>query len=268
MCIKIELNNYLIQIKMAWQEILAYSLSSISIVFYTIVFIPQLRIIYKTKSSSGISLWTILVWTQADYLSLFGCILSNLIVSSIVLGYYHIMMEFVMIFMFLKYTETPKTFLKIFFIISFLIINLCSAIILHIVIIHPNENAKLIGNIVGWFTMTMYIIGRIPQIRMNYQKKSTKGLSLSMYIFTIIANMFYVSSVIAYSIEPDYLISNIPWILNAFITICMDIFVIWQIKHYKSQKNTYNSNRDNAADTDNIDNTDPDIEIVVIENSS
>jgi uncharacterized protein with PQ loop repeat len=221
-----------------WQEFLAYSLSSISIIFYTIVFIPQLRIIYKTKSSGGISIWSVLIWTQADYLNLFGCILSNLIVSSIVLGYYHLIMEFIMIIMFLKYTKTPKTFLQLFFIISFLIINLSITIVLQSVIIHPNEINKFIGSIVGWFTMVMYIMGRVPQIIMNHKKKSTKGLSLSMYIFTIIANMFFILSLIAYSIENTYLMSNIPWLINGFITICMDIFVIWQIKYYKNLQHT------------------------------
>ena len=49
-------------------EVLSYIFSICSIVFYSIVYFPQFNEIYKTKSSDGISIFTLLLYTEADFL--------------------------------------------------------------------------------------------------------------------------------------------------------------------------------------------------------
>jgi uncharacterized protein with PQ loop repeat len=78
--------------------------------------------------------------------------------------------------------------------------------------------------------MSFYLIGRIPQMWMNYKRKSTHGLSLLMYVFTMCGNGVYLAVI---TIDPAYIESNMPWIINCIITILMDIFVIFQYYMYK-----------------------------------
>ena len=63
----------------------------LSMVFYAIVFIPQFIEFYKCKKSDGVSIWTILLWCQADTLSLLGTIILQLNVGLVVIGWYHML---------------------------------------------------------------------------------------------------------------------------------------------------------------------------------
>jgi uncharacterized protein with PQ loop repeat len=85
-----------------------------------------------------------------------------------------------------------------------------------------------LGDALGWITMTLYITGRFPQIILNYNRKSTQGLSILMYILTICGNTCYVASLLFWSIESEYIRTNTPWIISSVVTILLDFFVIWQ----------------------------------------
>jgi uncharacterized protein with PQ loop repeat len=239
-------------------EELSYVLSTISLIFYSIVYVPQFYVIYKSKSSDGISFWMLLMWTQADILSLIGTIVLYMPSSIVIIGWYHYLVGAIMIIFVLYYTTTdtnlnrvtnlnentieypmentieyPTKNLNRFYLIKcfattlFLSINTCTCVVLNIFI---NKSHDESGAILGWITMSFYLIGRIPQIWMNYKRKSTQGLSLLMYIFTMCGNGVYLAVI---TVDPVYIESNMPWIINCIVTILMDIFVICQYYMYK-----------------------------------
>jgi hypothetical protein len=49
-----------------------------------------------------------------------------------------------------------------------------------------------------------------------------------MYVFTILGNLFYALSVLVYSDDTTYIMYNLPWLISTFVTILLDIFVIFQ----------------------------------------
>lgn len=232
-------------------EIVSYIFSFASIAFYSVVYLPQFREIYKTKDTSGISFIMLLLWTQSDYLSLIGTILNDLNLSVIILGWYHTFMGLAMVSFVLYYkskfgsknqfkkslapiidTWAINTFVKDIFgiwykfmyCLLFFGINISVAAGLYY---YRIVNLRL-GDILGWITMALYITGRFPQIILNYNRKSTQGLSILMYILTICGNTCYVMSLLFWSIEPEYIRTNTPWIISSVVTILLDFFVIWQ----------------------------------------
>jgi uncharacterized protein with PQ loop repeat len=192
----------------------------------------------------------LLLWSQADILSLIGTIMLYMPSSIVIIGWYHYLVGAIMIIFVLYYTEkytqqnkdtnlnqdtdgdtmkyTYKNYLvKCFATFLFLSINTCTCVILNMLIDKSHEET---GAILGWITMSFYLIGRIPQMCMNYKRKSTEGLSLLMYIFTMCGNGVYLAVI---TIDPAYIESNMPWIINCIVTILMDIFVICQYYIYK-----------------------------------
>jgi uncharacterized protein with PQ loop repeat len=93
-----------------------------------------------------------------------------------------------------------------------------------------NSSTEVIGNVISWITMCMYIFGRFPQLLLNFKNKSTKDLSILMYILTIIANIAYL---ILIFIDPQYIMDNLPWIISTIFTVILDFIVILQDHYYK-----------------------------------
>lgn len=218
-------------------EVLSYIFGVCSIIFYSIVYFPQFNEIYKKNSSDGISIFTLLLYTEADFLSLFGTILLSLSSTIILLGWYHAFIGICMIY-FVIYYEKENRKMKLFYALLFCLINISIGILLSAFFIF-NE---VIGEVIGWVTMVIYIVGRFPQILLNIERKSTEGLSMLMYIFTILGNLFYALSVLVYSDDKTYIMYNLPWLISTFFTILLDMFVIFQSKymyHKNVEKNVF-----------------------------
>lgn len=213
-------------------QILSYVFSILSLILYSIVYFPQFLIIYKTKKVDGISIWMLLLWGQADILSLIGTILLALELNVIIMGWYHIFIGFCMTWYVLYYDfancVSSEKYKKLSYVSLYYFINLTASILIHSTNLHHAE----LGFIMGWFTSILYILGRFPQIVLNFKTRSTEGLSQLMYVFTIGGNLFYTLSVVTLSQEYDYIMINLPWIFMTIITIFLDLFVIYQCKHY------------------------------------
>lgn len=204
----------------------SYIFSLLSLIFYSIVYIPQFVLIYKNKSSKGISIWMLILWCQADALSLFGTILLYLPITFALMSWYHFVIGVIMICFVLFYGEKFCK-LEIYFSVIFIIINILTGILL---IIFIKTSYDLVGMSISWVTMTLYIIGRFPQIYENYKMKTTEGLSLLMYVFTILGNIFYIGVIFT---TFEYFYQNIPWLISSIFSILLDIIIISQHYYYK-----------------------------------
>ncbi|KAJ1988232.1 hypothetical protein EDC05_005432, partial [Coemansia umbellata] len=66
----------------------------------------------------------------------------------------------------------------------------------------------------------MFFLGaRIPQLIKNYQKKSCNGLSIGMFIFSILGNVAFTLSLLLHSLDSSYLLANVPWIVGSTGTL-------------------------------------------------
>lgn len=219
-------------------EGLAYSLSIISLIFYSIVYVPQFFVIYKSKSSSGISLWMLLLWTQADVLSLIGTIVLHMYTNIIMISWYHFIVGVLMIVFVLYYRDkynnnyenshsfTKEYKIQVLSTIIFVCINTVICVILNVIITSSHD---LIGEIIGWVTTVFYIVGRFPQMWLNYKNQSTEGLSVLMYVFTILGNATYTAVI---TLDNETIQSNMPWIVSSVVMIVLDLYIIYQHYYY------------------------------------
>lgn len=49
----------------------------------------------------------------------------------------------------------------------------------------------LIPQLLGWGSAILYCVSRIPQIMQNFRNESVEGLSLTMFIFSVVGNLTY-----------------------------------------------------------------------------
>lgn len=206
--------------------------SVLSLVFYSIVYLPQFYVIFKTKSSEGISIYMMFFYTLADSLSLSGTLLLLLPMNLVAIGWFHMAMSICMLITIYIYAKNKNILSGI--LLTVLVIGVISCCIwINIVFYNMYIEHIVIGTSIAWITTSFYIIGRIPQLVHNYRRRSTEGLSKLMYVFTILGNLSYLLSTVTYSTEPEYIFLNIPWIVLTIVNSCLDTLIIIQYYYYK-----------------------------------
>ncbi|KAF9885617.1 hypothetical protein FE257_012708 [Aspergillus nanangensis] len=121
-----------------------------------------------------------------------------------------------------------------------------------------------LGQFFGYLCAAFYLGSRLPQILLNYRRKSTDGVSLLFFLFACIGNLTYVLSILAYSpvcggdtlgrcrpgeagaIYGRYILVNLSWLIGSFGTLFLDMCIFVQFFLY--QDNIY-VDEENSQDT-------------------
>ncbi|KAG5953411.1 hypothetical protein E4U53_005698 [Claviceps sorghi] len=103
------------------------------------------------------------------------------------------------------------------------------------------------GQFFGYLCAVFYIASRVPQLILNYRRKTTEGLSMLFFIFACLGNVTFVLSIFAYEpqcehthCEPGeagrvygkYMLVNLSWLAGALVTLLMDLIVFGQYFYY------------------------------------
>lgn len=107
------------------------------------------------------------------------------------------------------------------------------------------------GQIFGYICAALYLGSRIPQLLLNYRRKSTDGISMLFFLFACIGNLTYVLSIVAYqpvckepkhcregealSIYGRYIAVNLSWLVGSFGTLLLDAGVFIQYFLYRKE---------------------------------
>ncbi|KAF1814063.1 PQ-loop-domain-containing protein [Eremomyces bilateralis CBS 781.70] len=113
------------------------------------------------------------------------------------------------------------------------------------------------GQVCGYVCALLYLGSRVPQLLLNYRRKSTEGISMLFFIFAVLGNSTYVLSIMAF--EPRcpgvegcaggeaarmywrYMLVNLSWILGSLGTLFLDMGVFVQYFIYrKDEEEDYN----------------------------
>ncbi|KIY72219.1 hypothetical protein CYLTODRAFT_418197 [Cylindrobasidium torrendii FP15055 ss-10] len=99
---------------------------------------------------------------------------------------------------------------------------------------------RVLGRIFAWLCTTLYLTSRLPQIWKNYARKSVAGLSMYLFIFAFLGNVFYVSSILtspnAWLPQPasgNFIRESIPYLLGSGGTLIFDITIVAQSFIYR-----------------------------------
>lgn len=113
-------------------------------------------------------------------------------------------------------------------------------------------NFNVLGQVFGYICATLYLGSRIPQLLLNYRRKSTDGVSMLFFIFACLGNLTYVLSILLYeplcmqlkrecrmgeahAMYARYFLVNLSWLLGSFGTLLLDLGVFVQYFMYKKR---------------------------------
>lgn len=133
------------------------------------------------------------------------------------------------------------------------------------------------GQIFGYFCAALYLGSRIPQLLLNYRRKSTEGVSMLFFLFACVGNLTYVMSIMAY--EPGcareqsiggsraglaahhhaycgegewvreygrYVLVNASWLIGSAGTLLLDLAIFAQFWIYRGREATSAEEREQA----------------------
>ena len=234
-------------------EILSNVFGILSSIVWFFVLIPQLFINYKNQNSEAISLSLILLWIVGDIFSMISAQAKNISYTVIYIAVYHIIIGVLFAIQIIYYRHLNKN-LGYFYTLPLIWDNIEESDE-RLRIIYPNEKIFLIvavssitfslfiikysyiADIIGWIATFIFIGSRIPQIYLNYQRKSTKGLSIYSFILVNVANILFLASILVNLCETldttTFIINNLQWILGSSTTVFFDLIIFYQFQIYK-----------------------------------
>ncbi|KAH7396171.1 PQ loop repeat-domain-containing protein [Pyrenochaeta sp. MPI-SDFR-AT-0127] len=107
------------------------------------------------------------------------------------------------------------------------------------------------GQIFGYICAALYLGSRIPQLLLNYRRKSTEGISMLFFLFACLGNLTYVLSIVVYkpkcrhelcrsgearAVYGRYIAVNFSWLLGSFGTLLLDAGVFVQYFLYRKEE--------------------------------
>ncbi|KAK4542252.1 hypothetical protein LTR36_006905 [Oleoguttula mirabilis] len=123
---------------------------------------------------------------------------------------------------------------------------------------HQAQTLKfnLLGQVFGYICAVLYLGSRIPQLLLNYRRKSTEGLNALFFLFACIGNLTYVLSIFAFepicskhkhghwheshchsgeasAVYGRYILVNLSWLLGSLGTLFLDAGVFAQFWVYR-----------------------------------
>uniref|UniRef100_A0A670J873 Lysosomal amino acid transporter 1 homolog n=1 Tax=Podarcis muralis TaxID=64176 RepID=A0A670J873_PODMU len=94
----------------------------------------------------------------------------------------------------------------------------------------PFTQQEIIGFIIGSVSSVLYLLSRVPQIYTNFKRKSTVGISYSLFALVMLGNTLYGLSVLLKNpdwgqAEGSYVIHHLPWLIGSLGVLALDIIV-------------------------------------------
>ncbi|GBE82169.1 PQ loop repeat-domain-containing protein [Sparassis latifolia] len=106
----------------------------------------------------------------------------------------------------------------------------------------PPSTEFIIGRISAWVCTTLYLTSRLPQIWKNFVRKSVEGLSIYLFIFAFLGNLFYVASILASPKlglpAPEasaFIRESTPYLLGSGGTLMFDVIIVMQAHIYRAK---------------------------------
>ncbi|KAK4809828.1 hypothetical protein QYF61_021288 [Mycteria americana] len=102
----------------------------------------------------------------------------------------------------------------------------------------PFTRSEIIGFTIGSISSVLYLCSRVPQIYTNYKRKSTIGVSYSLFALVMLGNLLYGLSVLLKNPEPgqgegDYVLHHLPWLVGSLGVLSLDVVISFQFLAYR-----------------------------------
>ncbi|ETN46551.1 uncharacterized protein HMPREF1541_00736 [Cyphellophora europaea CBS 101466] len=101
--------------------------------------------------------------------------------------------------------------------------------------VHGTEMAPG-AQVLGYASAVLYLGARLPQIYKNWQEKSCEGLSLLFFILSLLGNLTYGAGILCHSLDKDYVLTNVPWLIGSLGTMAEDVIIFAQFHVYRQAR--------------------------------
>jgi len=242
-----------------------------SIALWVVVSIPQFYENYALQSADAISLSSILIWVLADGSGLLAGLLAGMLPGMIVLGFWYVLCDFLLLVqlqyyhrkriveekdmgygssersrllgsgkderLLMRYIPNRKT-LYVLAVVYVLGAGIAGAVLPEEeqgVPSTDNEVMEWKSQMIGWFSTSMYITSRFPQLILNTKTKCV-GLSLDLHIFRIAANITYMWFIIAADMSKEHLMASASWLTASATLLSLDLAALYQFFFYRKYR--------------------------------
>ncbi|KAI3399369.1 hypothetical protein diail_7096 [Diaporthe ilicicola] len=129
------------------------------------------------------------------------------------------------------------------------------------------------GQIFGYLCAVLYLGSRLPQLLLNWRRKSTEGLSMLFFLFACLGNLTYALSIFAFDprcygddsgCEPGeagrvygrYILVNLSWLAGSVGTLLLDMGVFVQFFMYNKTRDDDDEEEEEGVDGSAIEDDD------------
>ncbi|CAG60520.1 uncharacterized protein GVI51_I07513 [Nakaseomyces glabratus] len=100
----------------------------------------------------------------------------------------------------------------------------------------PDVEMNMLAQSFGYLSAVLYLGSRVPQILLNFKRKSCEGISFLFFLFACLGNTTFIISVLAISTDYRYLLVNASWLIGSSGTLVMDFIIFIQFFAYGTSK--------------------------------
>lgn len=248
-----------------WDEA-SVGLGLISILCFAASTFPQYIKACKTGNmDQALSLWFLLGWIGGDSCNLIGSFLADQLPLQTYTAVYYVLADLLMLSLYFHYKFKKRPSPLSAPINSLLLLTLamvCTTPLLRragpvtapgavlrgrtLLSVEPVEpgskpftRQEIIGFVIGSVSSVLYLLSRLPQIRTNFLRKSTQGVSYSLFALVMLGNTLYGLSVLLKNpevgqSEGSYLLHHLPWLVGSLGVLLLDTVISIQFLMYRT----------------------------------
>ncbi|KAM5270222.1 lysosomal amino acid transporter 1 homolog isoform 1-T5 [Hipposideros larvatus] len=245
-----------------WDEA-SVGLGLISILCFAASTFPQYIKACKTGNmDQALSLWFLLGWIGGDSCNLIGSFLADQLPLQTYTAVYYVLADLVMLSLYFHYKFKKRPSLLSAPINSVLLFTLglaCTTPLLSragsmaapgevfrgrkLLTVEPGNKPftrqEIIGFVIGSVSSFLYLFSRLPQIHTNFLRKSTQGISYSLFALVMLGNTLYGLSVLLKNpevgqSEGSYLLHHLPWLVGSLGVLLLDAIISIQFLVYRN----------------------------------
>uniref|UniRef100_A0A8C8S5L9 Lysosomal amino acid transporter 1 homolog n=1 Tax=Pelusios castaneus TaxID=367368 RepID=A0A8C8S5L9_9SAUR len=250
------------------RDIASIAMGLVSIFCFAAASFPQYYQACKTGNmDQALSIYFLLGWLGGDSLNLIGSFLANQLPLQVYTAVYYVLADLVMLSLYLYYkvkNQRRGFSAPINAAFAFIFLGTVSAtsllgrtgstvetmpfrgrILLSTAVdetgCEPFTKKEIIGFTIGSISSLLYLFSRVPQIYTNFKRKSTTGVSYSLFALVMLGNSLYGLSVLLKNPDPgqaegNYILHHLPWLIGSLGVLSLDVIISFQFLAYRPRR--------------------------------
>lgn len=199
------------------------------------------------------------IWLAGDVFNIIGALLQNVLFTMILLATWYTLADVFLLWQCLAYRHSapvltgedertplikqPRAFHhEMLRNITIVLLVICAGVVGYFInrdqanVPQKPQPVSVAGQVFGWICSALYLCSRMPQIKLNYDRKSCDGIAFLFFMFTALGNITYCVSILAADSSPHALFINASWIIGAAGSLFLDLVIFVQFWIYRDNE--------------------------------